>query len=207
MRDLEAVFSTCFRNASSQSPSVLGSLAWRFQALHLVVVSLSPFLALRRHVFLCVLKSREGPFALHEVAGPTGGHKVIQFPRAAMRIGVNMVDRQDQPVFETLLSIQPAVLALEMVPLENLHCQLKGNIGPGPKISLLIFFRGMIPPSRRLDEQSGTDASHPLPMLAVSDTNVYTCETNNSSASTEVHGDRGRNERHAIFGGHPANLD
>jgi hypothetical protein len=131
--DLQAVFLASFRKASSPSPSVLGSLAWRFQALHLVLVSLQPFLASRHYVLLCVLASREESFALDEIAGLTSGHKVIQLPGAAPGMGVNMVNRHDQPIFETLLSIQPTVLALEMVPLEDLHCQLTRNVGPGPK--------------------------------------------------------------------------
>jgi hypothetical protein len=128
-----AVFSLCSSNLANQPFSLLGTLMRGMQAFHLVMVSLQPFLARLHHVLLGILDGREVPFALDKVAGLARAHKVLHISRASPGVGVNVVDRHDQPVFEPPLRIQSTVLALEVISLENLHRQITRNIGPGPK--------------------------------------------------------------------------
>jgi hypothetical protein len=87
----------------------------------MILVRVSPLFALGQHEFLCVVKRSERSFALNQVAGLAGGHEIVHASAATSGVGMDVVDRQDQPILEAVQAIQPAVLALEMVSLENLH--------------------------------------------------------------------------------------
>jgi uncharacterized protein YwbE len=87
----------------------------------MVVVLASPLFALGQHEFLCVLERGEGAFALNQVAGLAGRHQIVHASAATSGVRMNVVDRQDQPILEVTQAVQAAILALEMIPPENLH--------------------------------------------------------------------------------------
>ena len=66
----------------------------------MVVVLMSPRFSLGQHEFLRVPEGRERSLALDEVAGLTGGHKIVHASAATSSVGVNMINRQDQPILE-----------------------------------------------------------------------------------------------------------
>jgi hypothetical protein len=55
---------------------------------------------------------------------------------------MNVVNRQDQPVLETVQSVQAAVLALEVVPLENPHSLLARQVWGRPREEFLELLEG-----------------------------------------------------------------
>jgi hypothetical protein len=87
----------------------------------MVVVLVSPLFALGQHEFLCVLERGERASAFNQVAGLAGRHQIVHASGAASGVRMNVVDSQDQPILEVAQAVQAAILALEMVPPENLH--------------------------------------------------------------------------------------
>ena len=98
---------------------------------YLIVELHAPFLALGQHVFLGVLEGFVLVLALQDVAGLAGGDEVIHASGAAPRVGMDMVNRHDQPVLKTVQTVQAAILTLEMVTFENLHGFLARKVRGG----------------------------------------------------------------------------
>ena len=97
--------------------------------LNLLLVDLPPFLALGEDVIFRFLERLINPFALDEIAGLAGGHQVVHVPRAAFGVRMDVVDGQDQPAFEIVLSVETTVVTFELISPENLHRVFATQVG------------------------------------------------------------------------------
>jgi hypothetical protein len=110
--------------------------------LGVMMILIPPFFPLPQHKLFGVLKGVELAVPLDQVAGLAAGDEVIHVPRAAARVGMNVINRQDHPVFKLVQPVEAAVLALEVVTPEDLHRLVPGNAGSRPGEKLFDLFEG-----------------------------------------------------------------
>jgi hypothetical protein len=101
--------------------------------LGLLAVELVPLLALFQHKLFGLLEAREDAFPFHQIARPASGHEVVHPARSAVRVGMNVINGQDEPVFKMMSAVQAAVLAFEVVPPEDLHSFIPGHVQGRPE--------------------------------------------------------------------------
>ena len=114
--------------------------------LGLRVERLEPLSALGEHVLSSCFHRAVIAFALDEIAGLARRHQILQMTASPTRVGMNVVDGQDEPVLKVSQAIQAAVLAYEMIALEDLHSILARQ-ARGAEQELLDAMDRHVPPS------------------------------------------------------------
>ena len=138
---LSCVGGSCVRSARRR---VLRDLRVRMSSVRMV--GLEPFGTLGKHVFLGRFECAVLPLALDEIAGLARGYQIFHVATAPARVGMNMVNSQDKPVLKTLQAIQSAILADEVVALEDFHRFLAWH-ARGSEEKLLDVMDRHVPPS------------------------------------------------------------